>query len=261
MVDQSDAPKGAQREVSAERRISIGGAPVSYVAFFAAAIGVTSLIPFAVMMTTGQSFPLSEFLIPLCGIVLGPIGGFVAGLVGGIIGLAIAPYTAPNGILAPITPALAAMATGFLVQRDKRAWWGFVILVVAATIFTVKGIIIEGVTPFWLLAALSVSYVAIIVQLTPLRGLAAKWLRSPNLGSVTAGLAVITFLGTSTAVIVNNSIGYFLYGAPNDIWPMFFPIVQSQRLMITLGGTIVGLGVIAGLRRLRLVRPAQGGWY
>lgn len=255
------APKGTQREVSTERRITIGGAPVSYVALFAAAIGVTALIPFAVLISTGQAFPFSEFVVPLCGIILGPIGGFVAGLVGGIIGLAIAPYTAPNGILAPLTPALGAMAAGFLVQRDKRAWYGTAILAVALGVFTVKGIVINGVAPHWNILAVLVAWISLVLQLTPLRGLAAKWLRSTNLGAVAAGLVVICFMGTSTAMIVNNAIGFFLFQIPNDVWPAFVPVVQSERTMVTIGSTIIGLGVIAGLRRLRMVKPTQGGWY
>ena len=261
MTTEPTAPKGAERDVSTSRRITIGGAPISYVALFAAAIGVTALIPFAILLSTGQSFPFSEFLIPLCGIVLGPVGGFVAGLVGGFIGLAIAPYTAPNGILAPLTPALGAMAVGFLVQRNKRAWWGTAILATALGIFTIKGIVINGVRPWWLIGAVAVAWISLIIELTPLRSLAAAWLRSKNFGLVTGGLVVMSFLGTSTAMIVNNMIGFFLFEIPNDIWPAFIPLVQTERSIVTVGATIIGLGVIAGLRQLRMVRPSEGGWY
>jgi len=254
-------PKGTEREVSTSRRITIGGAPISYVALFAAAIGVTALIPFSILIGTGQAFPFSEFLIPLSGIVLGPIGGLVAGLVGGFIGLAIAPYTAPNGILAPITPALGAMAVGFLVQKGKRAWWGTAILAVALGIFTIKGLVINGVYPLWLIGAVAVAWIALILELTPLRPLAAGWLRSKNFGLVAVGLVIISFMGTSTAMIVNNAIGFFLFQIPNDIWPIFIPVVQTERSIVTVGATIIGLGVIAGLRQLRMVRPSEGGWY
>jgi len=262
MSSEPTGPKGAAREVSAGRRITIGGAPISYVALFAAAIGVTALIPFAILISTGQAFPFSEFLIPLCGIILGPIGGFVAGLVGGFIGLAIAPYTAPNGILSPITPALGAMATGFLVQKGKRAWWGTVIIVVALIVFNVKGIFINKVNPlWWLFAAILVAWIALILELTPLRPLAANWLRSKNYLLVAIGLVFISFMGTCTAMIVNNSIGFWLYQVPNDIWPAFIPVVQTERTIVTIGSTIIGLGVIAGLRQLKMVRPSEGGWY
>ena len=135
-------PKGAEREATAGGRVMIGGASISYVALFAAAIGITSLIPFSIM-TTGKAFPVSELLIALCGIVLGPVGGFVAGLIGGVIGLAIAPYTAPNGMLSPLTPALGAMAAGFLVQRTNKKWWGVAIVGFALLTFTLKGVFIN----------------------------------------------------------------------------------------------------------------------
>lgn len=239
----------------------IGGASISYVALFAAAIGVTALIPFSIM-TTGKAFPLSELLFALTGIVLGPIGGFVAGLIGGVIGLAIAPYTAPNGILAPLTPALGAMAAGFFVQRSNKKWWGVVIVGVALALFTFKGVVINRVSPaYWLFLAVGVAWVTLILSVTPLTTLISNWLRSPNLGLVTVGLVFATFMGTSTAMIVNNAIGIWLHEVPNDIWPIFPPIVTTERLIITVAGTILSLAVIAGLRRLRLVKPSQGVWY
>jgi hypothetical protein len=241
--------------------VTIGGAPVSYVALFAAALGVTALIPFAIM-TTGKAFPVSELLIPLTGIVLGPIGGGVAGLVGGVIGLAIAPYTAPNGILHPLTPALGAMAAGFFVQKGRRWLWGVAILVVALAVFHFKGVFINQVSPVhWLFLAHTVSWVTLLIALTPLRGLAARWVRRDNVALMTVGLAIITFMGTSTAVIVNNAVGIWTHEVPNDIWPMFLGIVTGERLLMTAAATILGVPIILGLRRLRLVRPTEGGWY
>jgi hypothetical protein len=261
MEQNVDQPKGAPRKVSASTRVTIGGAPISYTALFAAALGITALIPFSIM-TTGKAFPVSELLIPLAGIVLGPVGGFVAGLVGGAIGLAIAPYTAANGILAPLTPALGAMAIGFLVQPNKRKWWGVVILALALLVFNFKGMIINQVSPaYWLILAVGVAWVSLVLAVTPFTSLMSKWLRSANLGLVTVGLIFATFIGTSTAMIVNNAVGFWLYEIPNDIWPIFPPIVTGERLIITVAGTILGVAIIAGLRRLRLVRPTEGVWY
>jgi hypothetical protein len=261
MSEQSGEPKGADREVSTRGRVTIGGAPISYVALFAAALGITALIPFSIM-TTGKAFPVSELLIALTGIVLGPVGGFVAGLVGGVIGLAIAPYTAPNGVLSPITPALGAMAIGFLMQRNSKKWWGVVILVAALLVFHFKGVVINKVDPaYWLFLAVGVAWVSLILAVTPLTTLFSNWLRSANLGMVTVGLVFATFMGTSTAMMVNNGLGIWLHEVPNDIWPIFPPIVTGERLIITVAGTILGVAIIAGLRRLRLVRPTEGAWY
>lgn len=261
MTQAAQTPKGAQREVSASTRVTIGGAPISYVALFAAALGIASVIPFW-MMTTGKAIALIEMLIPLTGIVLGPIGGFVAGLVGGMIGLAIAPYSAQNGILTPLSPAFAAMAIGFLMQRNNRKWWGVLILAVFLGDFTFKGLFINKVSPpYWLILAVGVAWLSLIIAVTPFTTTISNWLRSKNLGLVTAGLAIATFIGTSTAMMIMNGIGIWLNEVPNDIWPIFPPIVTGERLIITVVGTILGIAIIAGLRRLRLVRPTEGAWY
>jgi hypothetical protein len=261
MTQQVGQPKGALREQSASTRVTIGGAPISYVALFAAALGVTALIPFFIM-TTGKAFPVSELLVVLAGIVLGPIGGFVAGLVGGVIGLAIAPYTAANGILAPLTPALGAMAGGYFAQRGQKKWLGVLILALFLADFTFKGLVINHVSPaFWLFLAAAVAWLSLVIAVTPLQTMAANWLRSKNIALLTAGVAIVTFMGTCTAMIVNNGIGIWLFQTPNDIWPIFPAIVTGERALITVAATVLSVAVIVGLRRLRLVRPTEGSWY
>lgn len=257
----TEQPKGADRQVSTATRVTIGGAPISYVALFAAALGIASLIPFSIM-TTGKAFAVSELLIALTGIVLGPVGGFVAGLVGGAIGLAIAPYTAPNGILSPLAPALGAMAAGYFFQRGNKKWGGVAIIVVALLVFIFKGVFINKVDPpTWLFLAVGVAWITLIIALTPFTTVISNWLRSTNLGLVTVGLVFATFMGTSTAMIITNGLGIWLHDVPNDIWPIFPPIVTGERLIITVAGTILGIAIIAGLRQLRLVRPTEGVWY
>jgi hypothetical protein len=254
-------PKGADREVSATTRVTIGGASISYVALFAAVLGVAALIPVAIM-TTGSGMPLSEFLYALTGIVLGPVGGFVAGLVGGFIGLAIAPHTAPNGILSPLIPALGAMATGYYVQRNKNKWYGVAIIAFFLLIFSFKGIFINHVNPlYWLFLAVIVAWITLILAVTPLTVVFSNWLRSANFGKVFLGLLFVCFMGSSTAMIVMNGVGFYLYEVPNDIWPLFPMIVTPEILTFTVGGAILGTAIIAGLRRLRLVRPTEGAWY
>jgi hypothetical protein len=261
MAQTTHEPKGAPREISSSTRVTIGGAPISYVALFAAALGIASIIPFT-MMTTGKAISMDQMLIPLTGIILGPIGGFVAGLVGGAIGLAIAPYAASNGVLTPVTPALAAMAIGFLMQRDNRKWWGVLINLAALLLFTFKGVFINKVDPpFWLFLSVIVAWITLLIAVTPFTKLISNWLRSANLGLVTVGLALATFMGTSIAMIIMNGFGIYLHEVPNDLWKIFPPIVTGERLIITLVGTILGIAIIAGLRRLRLVRPTEGAWY
>lgn len=261
MAQDVQQPKGTEREVSASTRVTIGGAPISYVALFAAALGIASIIPFT-MMTTGKAIPMSEMIIPLTGIVLGPIGGFVAGLVGGAIGLAIAPYSASNGILSPLIPAFGAMAIGFLMQRNKTKWWGVLILCVALAIFHIKGVFINKVDPmYWLFLSVIVAWITLVIAVTPFTFTISNWLRSTKLGLVTVGLAFATFMGTSIAMMIMNGIGIWLHEVPNDIWKIFPPIVTGERLIITFVGTILGIAIIAGLRRLRLVRPTLGAWY
>src|SRR4029450_3295215 len=93
-----EIPTGQRREVHIHSRATIAGAPVAYVTMLAAVVAGLSLIPFSIVLGTGGgTFPLSEALFALVGIILGPGAGAVTVLVGRLIGIGLAPYTAGSG--------------------------------------------------------------------------------------------------------------------------------------------------------------------
>ena len=68
-----EPPTGPRREVHIHGRATIAGAPVAYVSMLAAVVAGLSLVPFSIVLGTGGgTFPLSEALFALVGIVLGP---------------------------------------------------------------------------------------------------------------------------------------------------------------------------------------------
>src|SRR5215831_5126430 len=116
-----EPPIGLRREVHIRGRVTIAGAPVAYVAMLAAVIAGLSLIPFSIVLGTGGgTFPLSEALFALVGIVLGPSAGAVTVLVGRVIGVGFAPYTAGSGLLSAFCAVIGPIASGTMCQPGNK---------------------------------------------------------------------------------------------------------------------------------------------
>jgi hypothetical protein len=101
----------------------------------AAVVAGLSLIPFSIVVGTGGgTFPLSEALFALVGVVLGPSAGAVTVLVGRLIGVGFAPHTAGSGVLSACCAVIGPIASGTMCRPGKRwiAPWIFCTLCYAA---------------------------------------------------------------------------------------------------------------------------------
>src|SRR5918992_598956 len=102
--------------------VTIGGAPVSYVAIMTAIVAALAFVPASVVIGgAGGGWPLHDAIHPLNGLLLGPIAGPIASVVGIFIGNAIAPYTS-LGPWSPILGGMAAFAVGMVVQTGRMRW-------------------------------------------------------------------------------------------------------------------------------------------
>lgn len=53
------------------------------------------------------------------------------------------------------------------------------------------------------------------------------------------------------------TITYYLFNWPEAIWIALIPIIPFENLIRCLAGTVIGTGVIAGLRAMHLVKPKE----
>ncbi len=259
MTTENDAkiPTGPRREVRTQSRAVIAGAPVAYVAMLAAVIAGLSLIPFSVILGTGGgTFPLSEALFALVGIILGPGAGAVTVLVGRLIGIGLAPYTAGSGVISACCAVIGPLASGTLCQPGGRwvAPWGICTLFYVAYIG--RALTRDVSLPLALMTT-AANWLALLLWVSPLRSLAVRWLRGPRL---VAGLAIITYVATNAVNVVNATVEYFRVGWPAQVWVILVPLIPLERLALTLVGTLIGVGVIRGLRQVNLVKAENAGY-
>jgi uncharacterized membrane protein len=258
----SDEPKGIRREVSGVGGISIGGTPVSYVAVLAAVVVVFAFIPASVVVGAGGGgWPLHDALHPLIGLLLGPVAGPIASIVGMLVGNAIAPYT-NLGPWSFLLGGMSAFSVGMLTQRRSGAWlvpWVMTLVLHIAYYFLATSYGIG--TGLWFSNVFTVTIALILIAIPQVRTWAVRTIQS-EAPSARLGLAlyIIFFFGSTAGVQIIWTQGFAMNPWPADVWPALIVIILLERVVFTLIGTLIALGVLAGLRRASFVKPTLAGY-
>ncbi|NLE77749.1 MAG: hypothetical protein GX605_13485 [Chloroflexi bacterium] len=254
-------PTGEERQVPLTGGTTIDGAPVAYIVVLAAVVVVLSFIPFSVVFAAGGGFPLSQGIYGLVGILLGPWAGALAAGIGRIIGIFIAPHTAGGGLPSALFAVAWTAAGGILVQKRGRAWLYAFLFFLAAYLLYVGTALTKDVTPTLALANSAVNLLGLALWVLPTRALARRWIADPNLGRVAAGLFLGCFMVNALGhTFANMWLYVFVNPWPAQVWAALVPIIPVEQFFRTLVGTVIGVGVIAGLRAIGLKKPAKAGF-
>jgi hypothetical protein len=257
-------PAGPEREVLFLRGADLDGAPVAYVVVLAAVVTALSFVPASVTLGSGGSFPLSQGILPLLGWVLGPLAGAAATGVGTSIGVFVAPHTA--GI--PGISILGAIASSFFAgvmrpgtRRDgePRSWWWIpvaLVLALALTYLFLRAFVLNGVGVRLLVAATAANWSALLLFVLPTRRVITRWIARPRGLRAVAGLVLGTWMVTGLAHLFQLAIAYHMFNWPAEVWTLLVGFTPAEQVVRCLVGTVIGLGVLSGLRAIGLVKPA-----
>lgn len=252
-------PSGTEREVKHLGGASIDGAPIAYVVVFAAIVTALSFVPFSIELGGGGAFPLSQAVLPLSGIVLGPIAGAIANGIGTLLAIFVAPHTAGS---IPLVTVFGNMFNGFvagtfIIGSKRSKWW------IGPLILSVVGRAFQGwlaITQVQVSVRIFLLFMIIIILawvlfILPTRKLFSKWLKSANLGLVAASIFFIIYITRSVESGPVSAITYYVFAWPEEVFAMLIPIMPFEMLLRCIVGSVIGTGVIAGIRAIGLVKP------
>lgn len=251
---------GKERQVKLLGGANIDGTPIAYIVVLAAVVTALAFVPFSVVLGLGGSFPMSQAVYGLLGWVLGPIAGAVASGIGTIIGVVVAPHTAGVWPVRLLGALVATFAAGLMVNQGSRKHWWIVVEVLAITSFLYfigRAIILNGIAVHTVLLVSFVDWSAILLFALPTRGMIGKLVGSKNIGLVAAGLALGTWISYGLAHVCQTAILYHMYNWTEEVWVTLIPIIPIETILRAAVGTVIGTGVIAGLRAIGLVKPPQ----
>jgi uncharacterized membrane protein len=211
------------------------------IAVWAALIAAVTLVPAFPMIGTGATFSVSAALVPLAGILFGPIPGAICAAIGAFIGQLIAPHTVFFGPLSFLIPTLNALCAGFAMQKK----W-YVPLIV--TLFF---------SAAWFIVPLgrAVGFYPIIWSLGVIASLvgwfvASDWIGSDNRTRLFIGVFLAALAGT----IVDHGFGSLwalvMFQLPREVWLAVLPLAPMERTLFSLGAAIIGTPLLIGLPQI-----------
>lgn len=258
----SQVPRGAKREVSGLGGVTIGGAPISYVAIMAAIVAVLAFVPASVVIGgMGGGWPLHDAIHPLIGLLLGPIAGPIASVIGMLIGNAIAPYT-NLGPWSPLMGLMSAFSVGMVAQRGKMYWlipWLITLVLHIAYYFLAVNYGISS--GLWFSNVFTVTVALILIAIPQVRNWAVQTIQDSQVSwQMGVALFIVFFFGSTAGMQAIWTPGFATNPWPAEVWPPLVVIILAERVVFTLVGVLVGLGVIAALRRSSFVKPKMAGY-
>jgi len=226
---------------------------IAFLIVFSALYAALRPVPLGPMIGLSAQFSISDFLVPLYGIILGPYLGGLSIIIGTFLGMALgkAPYFLGLDFL----PALVnCVAIGFLM---KRKWAPVVvlniILLLAFILNPLTTLFIGPVPFFWL------HIVALGVLISPLGLKAGRWVETLKPKFLTAGIAILAFLGTMMQHLTGNILTEVVHGQivgdilpetfSTIIWPGAFVLYPWERLTLVILSIVIGVPLVRTLKK------------
>lgn len=224
----------------------------AFLIVFSALYAALRPVPLGPMIGLSQTFSVSDFLAPLYGILLGPYVGGLSIIIGTFIGMTV---KAPVFLGLDFLPAFVnCIAIGFLM---KRKWAPVVVL----NIFLLLAFILNPLTTFFIgpVPFVWLHIVAFAVLISPLGRKAGSWVETLKPKFLTAGIAILAFVGTMmqhltgnilTEVVLSQIVG----SLPADtlttfIWPSAFLAYPVERTFLVILSIVVGVPLVRALKK------------
>jgi hypothetical protein len=226
---------------------------------FTALYVVLRNIPYSVLIGGAGGFLyLSDFLVAIYGIILGPYFGGLSIIIGNFAAIGFGHHVSFFGL--DFLPDLVAVVSiGFLFRRK---WLPVVVLNAALlTIFIVNPLSTFSIysVPFtWLHIA------AFVLLLSPLSRMAGKWIENVNTKKIVFSMIIYSFIGA----MIQHLVGSILYevelnqffvalGQPpiiasaaySGIWTAVFFTYPLERLFLVISAVIIGTPIILTITR------------
>lgn len=222
---------------------------------FAVIYATLRIIPtFPVVGVPGASFSSSDILVPLYGIILGPIFGSAAVILGTFLAVVLGKPLIFLGLdFLPAT--FGALAVG-LLSRGRRALV-VVIFAIALTVFLLHPLSLVlvrlpfGVVPFnWLHVAV------LILLLTPISSKVPEWINSKSVSQVARGLGILAITGTMIqhvigGIVFETVLGFIIGRYTQEqfvgIWTAIFFVYPIERIILVVASILLGTPLLRNI--------------
>jgi len=222
---------------------------------FAVIYATLKIIPtFPVVGVPGASFSSSDILVPLYGIILGPIFGSASIILGTFLAVVLGKPLIFLGLdFLPAT--FGAVSVGLLVRGKRTA----VVVIFAAVlaVFLIHPLSLVLVSlPFGAVPFNWMHIAVLALLLTPLAGKAPEWVSSKSVSQVARGLGILAIAGTMIqhvvgGVVFETVLGYIIGRYTQQqfvgIWTTIFFVYPFERIILVAASILLGTPLLRNL--------------
>lgn len=235
---------------NSKKKSLIGHYHPAILSVWAAIICVGKLLPSIPMVGTGGNFSASSMLVPMAGILFGPIAGAICAAIGEFIGQLIAPNTAWMGIFTFLVGTCNALFTGFI----NRGKWipGVVALVTVSLLWYLSPIGRE--VPLFPIVVNGLGCAATLIG-----GFTAKkWMFSKNFVLKAASIWLACFGGLITGAGISRMYSLFVMQMPATTFQITIFLNPIERAIFAAAAVVLSIPLLAGLPKIGIHVGPEG---
>ncbi len=255
-------PTGEERKVAISKGAAIDGAPIAYIVTLTGVVAVLTLVPIPItfVLGTGKNFPISQGVYPLMGWLLGPLAGALADGIGALVGLMINPQNTSSLLASVLGAVMGGLAAGSMRGEGRRRHWWLpltAVFVIFYALYAGRAVFVNRAVGWHVLLGSFINGSALLLFALPTRTFFARALADANPRRVAVGLFGGTWM---IAGLVHLSTGWLVYWQinwPNTLWLAFAATAPFEHIARCIIGTVIGVGVISGLRAIGVVKPTE----
>jgi hypothetical protein len=219
-----------------QQKIAVSGVMAAFMA-------VAGFFPAVPLFGMGKVITLGAIIIPIIGILLGPVIGGYAALVGALIGQTIAPYGAVFGFLTFIPPTLGAVAAGLLAHKK----WQHAALLLGSLILLWYATDVGA--QLWYFPYLHILAVLVILV----------WGRRISLarGNLFFSVFLIAFCAILTDHMAGNLVFFVTASPTKAAFSAVLVQYSFERILMAVFSTVIGAGALRILKEVNIWKPEK----
>jgi len=211
-----------------ENRVPDKALMASRIGIFAALYAVTSLVPISMFIGAPSFLALNLIITPIIAVLLFPIEALAASLFGGVLAFYVAPMQAMFGPYTILLPVVGATFGSLIYHKARRgAFAGALFLALAISAYLIK----NYPFPYFIIphsVALVVALQGCFKRMTPLQ----------------VKVPLYAFVTTMAEQGMMMILAVYLIGLPWQVFPGILPLMVYERIVGTMGGTILILSLM-----------------
>ena len=225
-----------------KKNAKLGGVHPAVISVWAALIAAAHLLPAIVLVGTGGTMSVSAILVPMAGILFGPVAGALVGAIGQFIGFLIAPSGAWLGMFTFLIGTCTALTTG-LASRGKGP-----IALILCGISVVLWFCTEIGRKAWIFALCFGGGGLLCLAVACFIG--KPWLMSKNIAKRAVSIFVCAAGGMFTSGMFADVASVLMFRTPAITWKVLAFTAPVERIVFAVAAVIISLPLLAGLPKV-----------